>query len=275
MASAGASKSSIFEGVKSNDESLTLVDVGHLTMSPSDYATLGEALKQNTVVTELKIVNLGMKDADSKVFAEVIQATNTLQKVDLGYNKIGPTGMKLIGEALKDNSSITECKLHRQEKDMGSAVEDVFAKIWETNTTLQRLYITLHDRRCNQANTRGEVRNKSIAACIKAGKNWDHLDPTKVEEQKEKRRKEAEEKRKAEALAKAPISEKVESTGGPYTLKQLTCAPEFRPDDVDSKNRQFGLADDVFEEMFKMTKEEFKALAGWKQLNLKKKYQLH
>merc|ERR1712087_232947 len=169
--------------------SMTVVDVGHLTMSSTDYTTLGEALKQNTVVTELKIVNLGMKDADSKIFAEVIQATNTIEKVDLGYNKIGPSGMKLIAEALKDNSSITECKLHRQDKDMGSAVEDVVAKIWETNTTLQRLYITLHDRRCNQANTSGEVRNKSIAACIKAGKNWDHLDPTKVEEQKKKKQK--------------------------------------------------------------------------------------
>jgi len=275
MASAGASKSSIFEAVKSNDESMTLVDVGHLTMSSTDYTTLGEALKQNTVVTELKIVNLGMKDADSKIFAEVIQATNTLEKVDLGYNKIGPSGMKLIAEALKDNSSITECKLHRQDKDMGSAVEDVVAKIWETNTTLQRLYITLHDRRCNQANTAGEVRNKSIAACIKAGKNWDHLDPTKQEEQKEKRRQAAEEKKKAEELARKPISEKVESTGGPYTLKQLTCAAEFRPDDIDPKNRQLSLADDVFEELFKMSKDDFGALAKWKQLNLKKKHNLH
>merc|ERR1712087_311386 len=101
------------------------------------------------------------------------------------------------------NSSITECKLHRQDKDMGSAVEDVVAKIWETNTTLQRLYITLHDRRCNQANTSGEVRNKSIAACIKAGKNWDHLDPTKVEEQKEKKRKKRQKKKKKKKKKKS------------------------------------------------------------------------
>merc|ERR1712226_487338 len=100
-----------------------------------------------------------------------------------------------------------------------------------------------------------------------------HLDPTKQEEQKEKRRM-GEEKKKAEELAKKPISEKVESTGGPYTLKQLTCAAEFRPDDIDPKNRPLSLADDVFEEMFKMSKDEFTALAKWKQLNLKKKHNL-
>ena len=46
----------------------------------------------------------------------------------------------------------------------------------------------------------------------------------------------AEERAKAAAQAaadNAPISAKIESTGGPYTYKQLTAEKEFRPDDVD------------------------------------------
>merc|ERR1712165_129115 len=143
------------------------------------------------------------------------------------------------------------------EKDMGGAVENKVADIWKTNTTLQRLYITLHDRRCNQANTRGEVRNKDIAKHIKEGKNWDHLDPAKAEEYA-----------KAEQLANAPISAKIESTGGPYTLKQLTCKKEFRPDDIDPKNLEQSLADDEFETLFEMNKEAFGALPKWKKQTL-------
>jgi len=275
MASAGLSKSAILKGVESNDESMTLVDVGHLELGTTDFLNLAKAFEENTVVTELKIVNMGMRDPGAEGFAKIIETNTTITKLDLGYNKIGPPGMKLIGAALKDNSTIVECKLHRQEKDMGTAVENVFAEIWTTNTTLQRLYITLHDRRCNQANTKGEVRNKSIAACIKAGKNWDHLDPAKAEEMKAKREAENEEKKKEAALAKAPISSKIESTGGPYTLKQLQCDPKYRPDDVPAGERHLFLADELFKEIFGMSKDEFKALPKWKQLSRKKDKNLH
>merc|ERR1712083_555087 len=98
---------------------------------------------------------------------------------------------------------------------------------------------------------------------IKEGKNWDHLDPAKAEEY-------AKEKKKAEQLANAPISAKIESTGGPYTLKQLTCKKEFRPDDIDPKNLEQSLADDEFQTLFEMDKEAFGALPKWKRQNLKK-----
>merc|ERR1712038_1074161 len=86
-----------------------------------------------------------------------------------------------------------------------------------------------------------------------------------------KKKLEAEEKKKAEQLANAPISAKIESTGGPYTLKQLTCKKEFRPDDIDPKNLEQSLADDEFETLFEMNKEAFGALPKWKKQNLKKK----
>ena len=48
-----------------------------------------------------------------------------------------------------------------------------------TNTTLQRCYATLHDRSANQNNTRGETRNKTIAARKAKGADWMDLDPAR------------------------------------------------------------------------------------------------
>jgi len=184
MATAGLSKNEIVKYLEDNDEKYVSLDLTHITstFSSTDFTDLATPLAENTVVQEIKMPNMGMLNAAAILFANIIETNSTIVSVDLGYNKIGPEGMSALAKALAVNKSITECKLHRQEKDMGSTVEAEIAKIYDTNTTLQRLYITLHDRRCNQANTAGEVRNKEIAARIKAGKEWMDLDPSKRDE---------------------------------------------------------------------------------------------
>jgi len=105
--------------------------------------------------------------------------------------------------------------------------------------------------------------------------DWLDLDPQRVEEYKAQQE-ELRIKREAElAAANAPISAKIESTGGPYTLKQLTCAKEFLPDDVDPTKKEIYLSDADFLTVFKMDKAKFEALPKWKQTNEKNQRKLN
>jgi hypothetical protein len=180
-----------------------------------------------------------------------------------------------IGEGLAVNKSIIIIKLHRQQLEYGAAAEEVLVKLYETNTTIQRCYATLHDRTCSQNNTRGETRNKTIAARIEAGKDWIDLDPTRRNEYAAQLAAERKAKAEAEAQAKLPVTEKVESTGGPYTYKQLTCDLKFRPDDIAGQDRSGFLSEEEFAKIFGMAREAFSALPAWKANNLKKTKNLH
>jgi len=267
----------IIKNLQDKEEKYTTLDLTHLTAKPNieQIQEIAEALKTNNVVDKVILEKCEILTNGAIALAEALKVNTTITNFDIGYNKIDGNGMAALAEAFTNNSTLILVKVHRQEKDMGSKAETAFANLWKTNTTLQRCYVTLHDRRCNQENTKGEVRNKSIAACIKQGKNWDHLNPAMQEEQAAKRQKELEEKKKAEDEANKPIDSKIESTGGPYTLKQLSCQKQYLPDDVDTNKKETYLSDEEFEEVFKISKAEFSKLAKWKQTAKKKALKLH
>lgn len=218
-----------------------------------------------------------MQAATGGLYAEVIEKNATITNLDVGYNKLSGANIVAFGQALCKNKTLKELKIHRQESDYGDANELELIKFWAHNTTLSRMYATLHNRLANNTNTKAEVRNKEIAKRIEAGKNWDDLNPDPEVKARYLAEQEAIKKAaaEAEALANAPITEKVESTGGPYTYKELTCDAQFRPDDVDPKNRELSLNDAEFEALFKMDKEAWGKLAGWKKAGAKKEHKLH
>lgn len=262
------------QAIAANDSSIVELNLANDPIGDANHISLIEAMKSNSTITKISLERTGLTDEIAAMWGPLIASNNSIQELDLGYNKI-TAGMAQIGEGLQSNKSIKVIKLHRQDKDMGAAVEEKFAKFWTVNITCQRCYVTLHDRTINQVNTRGEIRNKEIAGRIASGRSYEDLDPATSEEwaKKEKAKREAE----AAELAKAnaPISSKVESTGGPYTYKQLTCAAEFRPDDVEVTDRPKYLADDEFVSIFKMSREEFAALPKWKANGKKKEVELH
>jgi hypothetical protein len=264
--------------VAANNSSITKLEIPFAAaLNASQSTALGEALKGNTTITEVDLANKGLDGTGGAAMVEVIRANSTIKKLDLGYNAIPGDVIAEIGRALATNTSLEEVKLHRQAADYGNKNEEELVKLWDTNTTLTRLYCTLHDRRCNSTNTRGEVRNKEISKRKQNGKPWDDLNPdpevkARYQEQEAAKRAEA---AAAAAAANAPITAKVESTGGPYTLKQLTCAKDFLPDDLDVSKKETYLPDEDFQELFKMDKEAFAALPAWKRLNLKKQHNLH
>jgi len=265
----------IIEQIKSNSTTSVIVTGD---CNDANLCALADALKDNTSVTSAQLENVAMLDSAGVKFAEALAANKTITMLDLGYNKLTAPTMIALGEALKKNGTLSELKIHRQEKDMGPAAEKLLIESWKENTTLTRMYATLHDRLANNTNTKAEVRNKEISKRKAAGKNWDDLNPDPevkkayMAQQEESRAAEAAEK----AAADAPISEKIASTGGPYTIKQLTCAVDFLPDDVDvNKGKEHYLSDEDFQATFNQSKEEFEALPKWKKGNLKKAKNLH
>lgn len=262
--------------VKSN--STTAIIIGGTPCDDTSLSTLADALKDNTSVTSVQLENVEMGDSAGVKLAKALAVNKTITLLDIGYNKLTAPTMIALGEALKTNKTLNELKIHRQENDMGPAAEKILIEFWKENTTLTRMYATLHDRLANNTNTKNEVRNKEISKRKSAGKSWDDLNPDP--EVKKAYMAAQETVRAAEAAAKAatdaPISEKVASTGGPYTLKQLTCAKDFLPDDVDPiKGRETYLSDEDFQTVFGKSKEEFGALPKWKRANLKKGKNLH
>lgn len=266
------------ENLERKDDTTSILDMTHLgKLEDSQMKSLADAIIKHQTITEVLLKELEISDKGAKEMARVIAENPRIEKMDLGYNNIKGPGMEALAAALAGNKTITEMKLHRQKDDMGPKAEQEVVKLWETNITMTRLYITLHQRNCNNANTKAEVRNKDIARCISRGESYRHLDPATQEEWTKEQAEKKKLAKEEEAKKNAPITEKVESTGGPYTYKQLTCAAKFRPDDVlaDSKNRHTYLSDDEFLEVFKMSKEDFGKLAGWKQNGAKKTAKLH
>lgn len=247
-------------------------ETNDLTMAQVE--AICEGLKKNTTVTEVILAKTGITDDGAKLIAEVLETNTTLKKLDIGYNKICHS-IEALGLALAKNSCLEEMKIHRQEKDCGPEIEEKLVSLYDTNVTLTRLYATLHNRKFNGDNTRGEVRNKEISRCKKDGKDWLHLDPARKEEYKKQQdaaRAAAAEKAAAE---NAPISAKIPSTGGPYTLKQLTSDREYWPDDVELSKRETYLSDEDFLTVFGMDKEAFAKLPKWKQGGIKKEKKLN
>jgi hypothetical protein len=264
--------------IADNDEKVTTFRVTEwkgAAVGSKAFTALAEALKTNTHVVELDLQSMGVTNQDAVALAEAIAVNNSLTKLNLSYNQIGADGIIAIAQALAKNKSIVEGKIERQQSDYGMAAEQEVAKIYQTNTTLTRLYSTLHDRRCNQDNSRGEVRNKEIARRKEKGLDWLELDPASKEEYAAKQAAEREKKKEEAKLADVAITTKIESTGGPYTLKQLTVAKDLLPDDIDLNNKEVSLSDEEFQQLFGSDKATFAALPGWKKLAAKKAKNLH
>ena len=265
----------IIEKIALNDSSITEFKRPKLLLNNSQIESLAIALKNNTHVKYVDVQKTSLSNKTALVFAETIRHNTTITYLDLGYNKIESSGMIAISSALKDNKTLQEIKLHRQDEDMGTKAEMIFVELYDVNTTLRRCYVTLHDRRANQVNTAGEVRNKSIAKRIEDGKEWIDLDPKRRDEYMKQKESIRLAKLESEKLANKPIDSKVQSTGGPYNLKQLTCQKNFLPDDIDLLKKETYLSDEEFLKVFEMDKDTFQKLPKWKQTAKKKQLKLH
>jgi len=261
------------ELLATNSPVLVKFDISKEDLPDSVLDEVCAGLLTNSNCKEVVLDGLGLRLEHALQIARAI-ALNNITKLDLGYNRIPAEGIVALGKAMSTNTSITELKIHRQEENYGTPAEEELVKLWQTNTTLTRLYATLHSRTCASINTRAEVRNMEIKKRKEAGKDWLDLDPQRAEEYKAQQEAVRLKQEAERVAANAPIAAKIESTGGPYTLKQLTCAKEFLPDDVDASKKETYLSDEEFLSVFKMDKAKFEALPKWKQTNEKNQRKL-
>jgi len=262
--------STFFREIQADSAGLTdFKGQGYIT-HVEEHMDLAIAATNNTHLKTVSLEQTNLTNAVAIQWGETLKVNSSIQTMDVSLNHIQSEGAIALAEALAVNKTMKDFRMSSQAHAIGPAAELALAKLWDTNTTLQRLSADFKDKKAIAANAAGEVRNKMIAARIRAGKDWSDLDPAKREEFAKQKEAERAAKREAEAKRNAPITTKVESTGGPYSYKQLTCLIDLRPDDVDPHNRANYLTDEEFQEVMGMNKEAFAKLARWKKSRLKK-----
>merc|ERR1712110_1217208 len=136
---------------------------------------LCNALKDNTVCTEVDASGCGIANTGAEAFAELLKTNKTITKLDLGNNKIEGSGQEKIFLALRENSTLIELKLLGNHVP-GEGCLTTLVESFEYNTTLLYLIWRLESRQSFKINHR-ITRNKEIQRRIKAGLSVDDLDP--------------------------------------------------------------------------------------------------
>jgi hypothetical protein len=231
---------------------------------------LGEALKTNNIVEEVSLSHSGVSTKDALVLADALKVNKSVARLDLSHNSIGAEAILAIAEALQTNSTLKELRIGNQSHKTGDTAEAALGKLFDTNTTLCTLELVVENQAARLLITKGEVRNREIAKRMARGEDWTELDPSRRNQVMELKRKQRQEEQQKKAEETAEITEKVPSTGGPYTMRQLCCKKQFQPDDVDQLKREMYLSDADFQQVFAMDKMAFEKLPTWKKAKLKK-----
>ena len=132
-------------------------EVNYVALRELHIASLSEALKVNTTLMQLKLINndIGLSGAVS--LAEAIKVNTTLAQLKLFDNHIGDAGAAFLAEAMKVNTTLTQLKLlHNNIGDAGAAS---LAEAMKVNTTLTQLKL-LH-------NNIGDAGAASLAEAMK------------------------------------------------------------------------------------------------------------
>jgi len=136
-----------FDRIAENDRSIDEVDlVGNkrfLTLTCEEKIKAANSFATNTTVKTLNFNSCGIDDEFVIALAFALKQNNGINRVSLEGNAISGVGITALFEALAENSSIEELRLHKQSKTMKSSEEHMLADIILPNMTLTRLGIDL------------------------------------------------------------------------------------------------------------------------------------
>lgn len=103
------------------------------------FSNFCQALESNTSITSLDLSGNFIRDAIFE-FKKILKINSTIVSLDLSSNGIKLDGMKSIAGVLKDNSSLTELKLHHNHGYLLTTGREeclkAFAKAMEKNSTI-------------------------------------------------------------------------------------------------------------------------------------------
>jgi len=105
--------------------SLTNIDIINKYIEPfpaSTYQGLANALKTNTTLKEIRLVDRSINDDAASHFAEALKINKTLTILDLSGNRITSNGARILGDVLMNENS--KVKLNLVDNYFGGKLED-------------------------------------------------------------------------------------------------------------------------------------------------------
>ena len=115
-------------------------DVDNRPLTKLHLASLAEAIKVNTTLTQLTLSNNNIGAAGAASLAEAMKVNTTLTQLTLSRNNIGAAGAASLAEAMKVNTTLTELDLRKN--NVGAAGAASLAEAIKVNTTLTQLYLS-------------------------------------------------------------------------------------------------------------------------------------
>mmetsp|Transcript_4524 Transcript_4524/g.11995 ORF Transcript_4524/g.11995 Transcript_4524/m.11995 type:complete len:247 (+) Transcript_4524:69-809(+) len=134
-------KQELYDALEKNDPSLTVLDVDNRAFNDDMMYNLMMALKDNTVVTELKLArnishHTEQGDRFPLALAPILAKSKTITKVDLHQSDMHEKCICALAEALKYNSSVTELNLEDNFVRQNAAELGEMLKVNKTLTSL-------------------------------------------------------------------------------------------------------------------------------------------
>ena len=136
-----------FDKITENDCSIDEVNlIGNkrfLTLTSEEKTKAANSFATNTYVKILNFNSCGIDDEFATVLALALKRNKGITRVFLEGNAISGVGITALFEALAENSSIEEMRLHKQSKTLNTSEEHMLADILLPNITLTRLGLDL------------------------------------------------------------------------------------------------------------------------------------
>ncbi|XP_049869756.1 tropomodulin-1 isoform X1 [Pectinophora gossypiella] len=131
--------------VQDNDQKLTDLNWNNIkNISDEKFEKLFEALKTNTHLEVLCLVNVGLTDRSAALLATALEANSTLRVVNVETNFISPAGVVQLVKALLVMKTVEEFRASNQRSQvLGNKIEMEITSLVEQNPTLLRLGLHL------------------------------------------------------------------------------------------------------------------------------------
>ncbi|XP_045494500.1 tropomodulin-1 isoform X3 [Colias croceus] len=131
--------------VQENDQKFTDLNWNNIkNISDEKFEKLFEALKTNTNLEVLSLVNVGLNDRTAQLLADALEMNSTLRVVNVETNFISPPGVVQLVKALLTTNTVEEFRASNQRSQvLGNKIEMEITKLVEANPTLLRLGLHL------------------------------------------------------------------------------------------------------------------------------------
>ena len=134
-ASAASYLSELLKKIRSNDPTLTTLDLSYNNIGDEGAKVIADALKGNKTLTTLDLSHNNIEVEGTKALAEALKDNKTLTTLNLSHNEIGDEGAKAIAEALRINTTLTTLNL-RISKIGDKGAKDIAEALKENQTLI-------------------------------------------------------------------------------------------------------------------------------------------